>query len=59
MRDAIQIDTLHLSHDLPCPRCGHPAHIYLTCDSGCDCEPTSMPGSSLLADHLTSREEAA
>ena len=35
----------HLSHDLPCPACGHAAHTYLPCDDSCDCPPTVMPGS--------------
>lgn len=59
MRGVIQINSRHLSHDLPCPRCGHPAHIYLACGDGCDCEPTLMPGSTLPAGHLAPREEAA
>ncbi|EGD43177.1 hypothetical protein NBCG_02531 [Nocardioidaceae bacterium Broad-1] len=59
MWDVIGINSLHLSHDLPCPRCGHPAHIYLACGDGCDCEPTLLPGSALPADHLTPRVEAA
>jgi hypothetical protein len=35
---------LHLSHDLPCPRCGHAAHTFLACSDTCDCEPAPMPG---------------
>ena len=30
--------------DPPCVRCGHAAHPYLDCGTGCDCEPTLMPG---------------
>lgn len=37
--------TLHLSHDLPCPRCGHAVHTFLACDESCDCAPVVMPGS--------------
>ena len=37
----------HLSHDMPCPRCGHAMHIYLSCGDGCDCEPSAMPGTDL------------
>lgn len=59
MWDVVRINSRHLSHDLPCPRCGHPAHIYLACDDGCDCEPTRMPGSTLPVDRLEPREEAA
>jgi hypothetical protein len=40
-----------LSHDLPCVRCGHPAHPYLVCGDGCDCQPTRMPGQGLLTPH--------
>jgi len=59
MMGVAQIDSHHLSHDLPCPRCGHPAHVYLACGDGCDCEPTLMPGSTLPAGHLAPRVEAA
>ena len=34
----------HLSHDLPCPRCGHAVHTFLACSESCDCEPAPMPG---------------
>ncbi|WP_200958763.1 hypothetical protein [Nocardioides sp. Root190] len=34
----------HLSHDLPCPACGHAVHTFLACSDTCDCEPTVMPG---------------
>jgi hypothetical protein len=39
----------HLSHDVPCPACGHAAHTYLPCDDFCDCPPTVMPGSAAVA----------
>lgn len=39
----------HLSHDLPCPACGHAAHTYLACSDSCDCRPTVMPGAAPLA----------
>jgi hypothetical protein len=35
---------LHLSHDLPCPRCGHAVHTFLACSDTCDCEPAPLPG---------------
>lgn len=35
----------HLSHDLPCPACGHAAHTVLPCGDRCDCPPVAMPGS--------------
>ena len=27
----------HLSHDRPCPRCGHGTHSYLACSDTCSC----------------------
>lgn len=30
---------VHLTHDLPCPRCGHAPHRYLSCSDTCDCVP--------------------
>jgi len=33
----------HLSHDLPCLRCGHAFHVYLACDEGCSCPPVAVP----------------
>ena len=36
--------TVHLSHDLPCPRCGHATHTYLACSDTCACVPPSAPG---------------
>lgn len=45
MWDTVQTtNTVHLSHDLPCPRCGHAAHRYLACSDACDCVPTEVPG---------------
>lgn len=44
MWDTVQTNPVHLSHDLPCPRCGHPAHTYLSCSDTCDCARTVMPG---------------
>ena len=31
--------SVHLSHDMPCPQCGHALHTYLECGDGCDCVP--------------------
>ena len=45
MWDTVQIVETHLSHDLPCLNCGHPAHTYLACSDSCACLPTLMPGS--------------
>jgi hypothetical protein len=36
---AIEIST-HLTHDLPCPRCGHGGHRFLPCDH-CGCSGTA------------------
>ncbi len=49
MWDAVNDDDQHLSHDLPCPRCGHGLHTFLACDELCDCAPCVMPGSELLS----------
>ena len=34
----------HLSHDMPCPWCGHAKHVYLPCDLACGCTPQTAPG---------------
>ena len=47
MWDTVQTNDQHLSHDLPCPRCGHGVHTFLACDERCDCAPCVMPGSEL------------
>ena len=52
MWDTVQ-DTLptaggHLSHDMPCQRCGHALHTFLACDQACDCQPALMPGEQLV-----------
>jgi hypothetical protein len=36
MWDTVVEISTHLSHDLPCPRCGHGGHRYLPCDQ-CAC----------------------
>ncbi|GAA3683094.1 hypothetical protein GCM10022237_47270 [Nocardioides ginsengisoli] len=38
MRESHILDQGHLSHDRPCPHCGHAWHYYLPCDSGCGCD---------------------
>jgi hypothetical protein len=38
-----------LTRDAPCVRCGHAAHPYLACGTGCDCQPTLMPGDERLS----------
>ncbi|WP_182481405.1 hypothetical protein [Nocardioides immobilis] len=37
---------MHLSHDLPCPSCGHGVHTYLPCGDFCDCPRVVLPGES-------------
>jgi hypothetical protein len=38
MWDTVETATEHLSHDRPCPVCGHAAHQFLPCDSlSCTC----------------------
>ena len=37
MWDTVQTNERHLTHDLPCPACGHAVHTYLPCDDGCEC----------------------
>ena len=46
MWDTVQDDATHLTHDLPCPRCGHALHTYLACSDSCRCEPTLLPGAA-------------
>ena len=42
MWDTVQVNSEHLSHDLPCWYCGHAAHRYLPCDRECGCEPVPV-----------------
>ena len=44
MWDTVDTTSTYLSHDMPCPHCGHAGHIYLACSDTCDCVPASMPG---------------
>ena len=41
MWDPVETNTgpgsVHLSHDLPCPECGHARHTYLPCSDTCAC----------------------
>ena len=43
MWDTVQTNDTHLSHDLPCLRCGHARHTFLSCDDDCDCRPELLP----------------
>ncbi len=49
MWDTVETSTSHLSHDLPCPRCGHAAHSYLPCSDTCGCRRSILPGSEAVA----------
>ena len=49
MWDTVQTSSQHLSHDLPCPRCGHAVHTYLACSDACSCAPTVLPGDAWRA----------
>jgi hypothetical protein len=44
MWDTVQTNAVHLSHDMPCPQCGHALHTYLACGDSCDCVPARIPG---------------
>ena len=46
MWDTVQTSELHLSHDLPCPQCGHGAHSYLPCSDSCACPRSLAPGTT-------------
>jgi hypothetical protein len=46
--DALNDSGRHLSHDMPCQRCGHALHTFLGCDDSCDCQPALMPGEQQL-----------
>ena len=47
MWDTVQNSTTHLSHDMPCPGCGHAAHTFLSCSDSCGCVPPPVPGAQL------------
>lgn len=49
MWDTVQTNEVHLSHDLPCQHCGHPAHTFLPCSDSCACPTTVLPGTLVLA----------
>lgn len=37
VQDQTEQQRVHLSHDLPCPGCGHGRHSYLPCSDSCAC----------------------
>ena len=49
MWDTVQTNNEHLSHDMPCPRCGHGRHTFLSCGDGCECQPAELPGEHRLS----------
>jgi hypothetical protein len=42
MWDTVVEISTHVTHDLPCPRCGHTGHRFLPCDQ-CSCAGASGP----------------
>ena len=58
MWETVQTNQRHLSHDLPCPRCGHAVHTYLACSDTCDCVRTRHAGRR-RSSRLTVVREAA
>jgi hypothetical protein len=49
MWDTVETHQEHLSHDMPCQRCGHAMHTFLSCDANCDCGPARLPGEHALS----------
>ena len=37
MWDTVEKTSSRLTHDVPCPRCGHATHTYLPCSDTCGC----------------------
>jgi hypothetical protein len=55
MWDTVEdISGIHLSHDMPCPSCGHAVHTYLACGDTCACVPAGMPGADSVRSTLIS-----
>lgn len=48
MWDTTQTNDVHLSHDMPCARCGHGVHTFLACGIDCACAYV-MPGAQVTA----------
>lgn len=43
MWDTVQVEqSTHLTHDMPCVRCGHAPHRFLACGDGCECQPADL-----------------
>jgi hypothetical protein len=48
MWNAEQEPESHLTHDMPCQRCGHALHTFLACSDTCGCAGAEMPGTQGL-----------
>ncbi len=46
---APEITPHHLSHDMPCPQCGHGRHTFLACSDSCGCVPSERRQALLTA----------
>lgn len=42
MWDTVDAVSTRLSHDMPCLRCAHPSHPFMTCSDTCSCGPTAL-----------------
>jgi hypothetical protein len=54
MWDTAETSSTHVTHDMPCPQCGHATHTFLPCSDECACVPRwlptlSVPGALALA----------
>ena len=43
MWDTAETTQVHLSHAVPCTRCGHEGHQLLSCSDTCACVPPLLP----------------
>lgn len=55
MWDTVDSARTRLTHDMPCPRCGHAPHTYLACSDECSCVPAEHGLDDLMREHLLSR----
>lgn len=42
MWDTVESTRGMLTHDMPCPHCGHAPHTYLPCSVECHCVPARL-----------------
>lgn len=59
MWDTVETQTHPLSHEMPCPGCGHPTHTYLPCSDRCDCSPRWLALDESLWAHGASPQNQA